>query len=222
MTDTSEMSRPQEQGEREKEPLAMRAPGQVRSRVNWLIWNRLSGKNPGAIAARAQLRSALGKSVGAVPSIWSLTMDPDPKTVAGDGATRGELAVHTALTLYALHQGSHSESMHRTGHTSSLGAAVRVVASRNRGDRDNDEDHPIYRRFTALVAAPTFDALSTHARGLVDLLSSSEIALDYGQFAADLVNWQDPASRLSVLRRWGRDFARVPAQPESSNESSSN
>ncbi len=48
-----------------------------------------------------------------------------------------------------------------------------------------------------------------HARGLVTQFRAAPIPLDYGQFAVDLLDWQDPTRRTGVRLRWGRDYYRA-------------
>lgn len=199
----------------------LRTSDQVRKRVFHVAGHLLAGKSPYARAGRAQLRSALGKEIGSVPAIWPFTVDGGPSTKDDTEPTHGEVAVHTALTLWALHQGSHPDSMHVTsesGHRLSIAAAVRTVTDADGSDRDR-HDAPIYGRLSALVRATTFDALATQARGIVNLLSSADVPMDYGQLAVDLFQWQDPRYRSTVTRRWGRDFERTvratsPAAPD--------
>lgn len=180
----------------------------VRGRVNGLIVHRLSTSSPSARALRAQLRGALGKEVGTVPAIWDLTLD-DRSGYLGDAPTRGEKATHAALTLWALHQGSNTRPMHDTSEQPRrFASAIRLIAESQRGDK-RAEETPIYRRFAAAVQAPTFEGLLVHLRSLVSQLESAEIPCDYGQLAADLFTWQDPRYRTSVMRDWGRQFARV-------------
>ena len=50
-----------------------------------------------------------------------------------------------------------------------------------------------------------------HLRSLISQLEAAEIPCDYAQLAADLFTWQDPRHRTSVMRNWGRQFAR-PAE----------
>lgn len=194
--------------------------GGIKFRVRSVISGQLQGQGAWAVASRAQLRSALRREVGSVPAIWSLTLADDFEKFRGDEPTRGERAIHTALTLWAFHQGSHTAQMHREWeHERSIGAAVRQLAQQDRGSRERDEEHPVYKRLCAMIAAPTFGSLATHARGLIGLLKSHEIPMDYGRFAADLFNWQDPHRRSAVLRAWGRDFARRPSKEGSQNQS---
>ena len=51
----------------------------------------------------AALRRGASRSPGELPEIWELTRVEVPES-AGDAPTWEELAVHTAMTLYAVHQ----------------------------------------------------------------------------------------------------------------------
>lgn len=189
----------------------------VRARMHSVL-SRLGGTSSTAIAGRAQLRAAISKEPGTDPAIWAYTLEDGPERLLGNEATRGERALHVALTLWALHQGSHPSSMHSTGSGSeSIGSAVRRFAMLN--GAEHPEEHPIYKRFSAMIAASTFDALAVHARGIVTLLSSSDIPMDYARFAADLFNWQNPELRSRIVRQWGRDFAKIPRGEDPGSES---
>ena len=184
--------------------------GAVYGRVGGLIVNRLWKETPSARALRAQLRGALSREAGSVPELWDLTLDGHPSYL-GDEPTRGEKAVHRALTLWALHQGSNTRPMHDTSdRPRSFASAIRVVAQGQSGDK-RAEETPIYRRFSAAVQAPTFEGLLVHLRSLVSQLEAAEIPCDYAGLAADLFTWQDPRRRTYVMRNWGRQFAR-PAE----------
>ena len=170
----------------------------VRGRVAGLIVHRLSKETPSARALRAQLRGALGKEVGSIPAIWDLTLD-DRSEHMGDAPTRGEKAIHGALTLWALHQGSNSPPMHDSSkHPRRFASAIRMVAEGQRGD----------------------NRAEVHLRSLVSQLEAAEIPCDYAQLAADLFTWQDPRYRMSVKRAWGRQFARTsqPIQSETASD----
>ena len=180
----------------------------VRSRVNGLIVHRLSKDTPSARALRAQLRSALGKETGSIPAIWDLTLD-DESQYLGNNPTRGEKAVHGALTLWARHQGSNKRQMHDASeHPRRFASAIRVVAEKQRGDK-RAEETPIYRTFSAAIQAPTYEGLLVRLRSLVSQLEAAEVPCDYGYLASDLFHWQDPRRRTSVVRNWGRQFART-------------
>lgn len=180
----------------------------VRSRVNGLIVHRLSKDTPSARALRAQLRSALGKETGSIPAIWDLTLD-DESQFLGNTPTRAEKAVHGALTLWARHQGSNKRQMHdASDHPRRFASAIRVVAEQQRGDK-RAEETPIYRTFSAAIQAPTYEGLLVRLRSLVSQLEAAEVPCDYGYLASDLFHWQDPSRRTSVVRNWGRQFART-------------
>ncbi len=126
--------------------------GAVYGRVGGLIVNRLWKETPSARALRAQLRGALSREAGTVPELWDLTLDGRPGYL-GDEPTRGEKAVHGALTLWALHQGSNTRPMHDTSdRPRSFASAIRVVAEGQSGDK-RAEEAPIYRRFSVAVQA---------------------------------------------------------------------
>ena len=180
----------------------------VRSRVNGLIVHRLSKDTPSARALRAQLRSALGKETGSIPAIWDLTLD-DESRYLGNNPTRGEKAVHGALTLWARHQGSNKRQMHDSSEQPRrFASAIRVVAEKQRGEK-RVEETPIYRSFSAAIQAPTYEGLLVRLRSLVSQLEAAEVPCDYGYLASDLFYWQDPSRRTSVVRNWGRQFART-------------
>jgi CRISPR system Cascade subunit CasB len=64
-------------------------------------------KNESAVKATlARLRRGIGKTPGSLPDLWEITLSDLPEALQGIGEepTHGEWAVHTALTLYALHQ----------------------------------------------------------------------------------------------------------------------
>lgn len=192
----------------------------VRKWVEWVIPRRLSGREAPAMAARAQLRHGAGKEVGAVPSIWTYTLESERPGLRDKEPSWGERAVHTSLTLWARHQGSKAGSMHVGGtkeNSQPFGVAVRALAEKGRGDK-RPEETPVYRRLSSVVSAQTYDALEHHLRGIVDLLEAAEIPMDYGILAADLFEWQDSQYRSAVTRRWGRQFARAPIPAENAGD----
>ncbi|NTW42086.1 MAG: type I-E CRISPR-associated protein Cse2/CasB, partial [Cellulomonadaceae bacterium] len=129
---------------------------------------------------------------------------------ATDGPeTPDERAIATALGLYALHQQSQSAPMHL--HGVGFGEAVGRIRF-----RDGDEVRGVTRRFQSLGTAQTWEELVHHARGLVQLLRDRQQGFDYGRFADDLVQFQQPARQDQVRLRWGRAFYRVTAAPTTS------
>lgn len=170
--------------------------------------SRLSGsKNEGATrASLAKLRRGIGREPGSMPELWDITLNGLHESLSGkDGTvTRGEWAVHTALTLYALHQqgaDTRQQLMSKDGNT--LGGALRKLIN-------NEEDEKrVKRRFDAAATADSPAEFSHHLRGLIQLLKNQNIALDYPALAEDLYWFQFPEARDSVRMRWGRDFYRI-------------
>lgn len=166
-----------------------------------------------ARAALAQLRRGLGKEVGRLPELLALTVDPSAPPPRGDAPTRGEIAAHTALTLYGLHQQSQSRRMHDP--RTSFGSAVGSLRF-----RDGEENDGVMRRFQALATASGMGEFVQHTRGLITLLRAAERGFDYSRFARDLVHFQSPHGADRVRLAWGRDFFRI-TEPDKTTEETS-
>ncbi|KJY32587.1 type I-E CRISPR-associated protein Cse2/CasB [Streptomyces sp. NRRL S-495] len=155
-----------------------------------------------AVARVAQIRRGAGRPIDALPELWGLTglerLYPQGRTGPSDALA--ENAMHTAVTLWSLHQQSHRDAgMHRIG-GHQLGGAVRQLMP------SDDIDEPLRKRFVRAGAAPTFDILAQRLRELVVLLRREAVPLDYGVLADQLYRWQRPAGRGEVNRAWGRSF----------------
>ncbi len=150
----------------------------------------------------AALRKGANRAPGELPEIWELTRVEIPDG-AGDAPTREEIAVHTAMTLYAVHQQSRSECMFVPGR--GLGRAAHELVG-------TDEENPSARaRFNALVTSTTVAELRHHLRNLVSLLRSRGIALDHAMLADDIVRFQRPGGAKSVRLAWARQYYSLPA-----------
>jgi CRISPR system Cascade subunit CasB len=179
-------------------------------------------QDPAAVAALARLRRAVGKPPGAVLDVLEYTDDPSLAHGAGDEPTDLEHAAHLAITLYAVHQQSRGEPMHRRGR--GLGTALRGLAA----GPEKDIPDPIARRFRTLGTADSFDELAHHLRGTVQLLRAGDSPLDYGRLADQLHAWR-AGHRDRVRLTWGRQFYRQnraaaasdsPADPDSTDSDS--
>ena len=170
----------------------------VHSRVARLAATRATS---GTTAVLARLRRAVGKPPGWDPELWELTLSGVPGRVVSDAPTVEERAVHTAITLYAVHQQSRPEPMHVRGHA--LGNAMRSLASATQAESD------VRRRFDATATATSFDEAVHHLRGLITQLRSHRVPLDYGLLADDLLQLQDPRTADAVRLRWGRQYYRI-------------
>lgn len=159
-------------------------------------------RRPEALAILAKLRRGVGKDFGATPDLWPYILEGIPSdSPQGGGPSRAELAVHTALTLFAVHQQSRRVEMHVPG--PSLGVALRRLGAQA------SSQVAVQRRFEALGTAESFTEITYHARGLITQLRGANIALDYGFFTDDLMRLQDRRTANRVRLRWGRDFYRT-------------
>ena len=151
----------------------------------------------------AALRRGVSRSPGELPEIWELTRVEVPES-AGDAPTWEEIAVHTAMTLYAVHQQSRTEPMFRPG--IGLGSAAHDLVGR-------DEENPSARaRFNALVTSTTVAELRHHLRGFVSLLRARGFALDHAMLADDVLRFQQPGGAKKVRLAWARQYYSLPAE----------
>lgn len=157
-------------------------------------------------AALANLRRGIGYAPGDLPELWCAFLeDLPPELESTNGRpTQAEWAVYLALTLYALHQQGHTlpnENMNRQDE--GLGRAVRRVANIQ---AKTPQDAPILRRFNALATAEAMPERVHHLRGIVQLLRSEGVPLDYVRLAEDLYWLQIPAVAPKIRLKWGQDY----------------
>ena len=153
----------------------------------------------------AALRKGASRDSGELPEIWELTSVEIPE-YASDAPTREEIAVHTAMTLYAVHQQSRTEPMFRPG--AGLGSAAHDLVGR-------DEENPSARaRFNALVTSTTVAELRHHLRGFVSLLRARGFALDHAMLADDVLRFQQPGGAKQVRLTWARQYYSLPAESQ--------
>ena len=160
-------------------------------------------RDPAAVAALARLRRGVGKAPGDVLDILEFTVSAEFRRGPSElEPSVDEWAAHVALTLFAVHQQSRGERMHRRGR--GLGTALRSL---HPGDQKSLPE-PLARRFRMLGTADSFSELTHHLRGAVQLLRAGGAPLDYGVLADQLVTWKlhgpDP-----VQLAWGRQFYRT-------------
>jgi CRISPR system Cascade subunit CasB len=157
----------------------------------------LDANTPHSNGMCAKMRRAIGKHPGAVPDIWGVTLDGLPTEArSNDGNPHpAELAIHTALTLYALHRQGKDTSMNQRGQP--FGRAVAALVT-------EDNMTAIKRRFDAVATSSEVSELAHHARGMIQLLKASGVPLDYSAFAYDLYRFHQEADRVRL--RWGEDF----------------
>ncbi|MEW2621975.1 type I-E CRISPR-associated protein Cse2/CasB [Streptomyces sp. NPDC048106] len=170
-----------------------------------------------AVAALARLRRGAGRDAGDVPDLWTL-IDTTALHSPAEGVrplherelAGAENAVHAALTLWAFHQQSRGEGMHRRHspeHPAGLGAAVRRLMPAD------GIDEPVRKRLVRAGTAPDLVSLARRLRDIVALLRRESVPLDYGLLAGQLYAWQRPGGPAAVRRAWGRSFHTPPRRP---------
>jgi len=145
----------------------------------------------------AALRRGIGREPGSVPAMW-----PYYTTLTENGALTHPLrAEHLALTLFAVHQQSQRQPVHREG--VGLGSAMLAL----RRDQDSSPD-AVDRRFAAAATATSLSEVAHHLRGLITQIRglTPQPGLDYSQLFWDLLSWQSPKRITRVRRTWGSQY----------------
>lgn len=196
---------------RTADPLGQHVAGVVDA-----LQRRYLAQRSDAVAMLAQLRKAVNAEPGTarLEAVWlpDELLEPDHRhDVDRDEpcATPAERALHTAVTLFAVHQQSQRDQrMHTLGTTFAAAVQWLAIVSAN--------EETVHRRFAALGTAATYEELIYHARSLITQLRGAKIGFDYGVFADDLLLFQriDPLpSGLSgaehVRALWGREYWRA-------------
>ncbi|GAB20278.1 putative CRISPR-associated protein [Gordonia effusa NBRC 100432] len=171
------------------------------------------------VADLARLRRSLDAPPGGDPVVWRIVFDGFPNQPDQPWPNPIETAAYSAICLFAIHQQSRDNHMHKLGWKFSLGRSIRQLAQPVGESSPSDAT---VRRFNALVTADNFDEIIRHLRSLIGQLRASSIPLDYGQLADDLNRWQNSDLRSGVRLKWSRDFSRVPKPPESSDSTPPN
>ncbi|WP_139738633.1 type I-E CRISPR-associated protein Cse2/CasB [Actinomyces wuliandei] len=171
------------------------------------LQERYLADSPQARGELAGLRRAVARQPGEVPEVWDLTQVASVPDTASDAPTWEEVAVHTAVTLYALHQQSQARPVHVPG--VGLGAAARRLVELF------GEESSTRKRFNALVTSATVDELRHHLGTLVSLLRSHDIVLDYAMLADDVHQFQRPDGPRAVRLRWARQYYAIDSRSSS-------
>ncbi len=171
--------------------------------------------------ALANLRRGIGHRPGELPELWgSFLQDMPQEFYSRNGEpTAAEWAVYLALTLYALHQQGQEQTMHVS--EVGLGQAVRRLTERK---KENIQEGSTYRRFSTLITAGNMEEIAHHLRGLIQLLRSKSLPLDYSKLARELYLLQFTDSAPRIKLQWGQEYFYQPQddidewEKEDSNE----
>lgn len=166
-------------------------------------------EGPWSRAMLAKLRRGIGKPLGELPELFEILFTDVSDELYGkdDEPSYAVWAIYTALTLFALHQQGKDHAMSVGRKTedeksgNSLGSAVGHLVR-----QDMDRGPAIKRRFDSVTTATSLMELAHHARGLIQLLRTGDVTLDYPRFAVDLYWFQFDEIRNRIRLRWGQDF----------------
>lgn len=159
-------------------------------------------------AMLANLRRGIGHEPGELPQLLGILLSDMPEEFwSKDGtATREEWVCYTVLTLYALHQQGYdvgSQPMH-TDEGGSLGKALYRLQASYEGDPNAEQR--IVQKLRTLTTSVNRQEMSHHLRGIVQLLKSKGIDMNYKRLAGDLYEMQSAEGKRQVCLRWGQDF----------------
>jgi len=174
-------------------------------------------KSSNATRKLAMLRRAAGKEAGSVPEVWGVEFDGMPEDLVGTGEapSKGEWAVHIALTLYAIHQQAQTVGMHykeaEDGRKQGVGNAVKrfryaQMEEQIKAGQATDLDE-MPHRFAAMVTAESIEEFAHYARQVVQQLRTKSIGFNYGLFAGQVFEFQFSERADRVRLEWGREFA---------------
>lgn len=168
-------------------------------RIEHLLRHRETGSGK---ATLANLRRGIGKAPGELPELWGIIFRDMPEELLSQygNPSPAEWAIYIALTMFALHQQGTAEPVHTE--KISLGRAYGKL----RKEQTEDEEERLLRRFNQVVTASDLPELSHYLRGMIQLLRTDGIGLDYAQLASDLYLYQSPQTRMRVQMKWGQDF----------------
>lgn len=120
-------------------------------------------------------------------------------------------AVKASLKLYALHQqsqqkpmaiGKRDDEQDGPSYRRSFGWSCRAI------EPDLDGAAGVVRRMASVEAARDFSGIEICLRGLIQLMKSHDVQVDYYQLGRDLYLLQFDGCRDEVFMRWSHDYYR--------------
>ena len=154
--------------------------------------SRMKEDNSGAKALAAAWRHEAGREPGENPELYgSFLLDfPEELQSKNGSLTPYMRAAWMAITMYVLGSKRHEREV-------SLGKAVSAC--------DGKDSSSTKKRLLVVETTTKLENLNEPLRAVIHMLDSKKIGLDYAKLAVDLARW--PIDRLSVVRRWEKDYA---------------
>ena len=155
-------------------------------------------------ATLAKIRKTLGKPLSEATEMWPILFKnlPEEFLSSYQQPSYEELAIYTALQLYALHQQGVSTSvmLDDSKPYENIGSALGKL-------RKEDDTTSIDRRFNTMITSSTFEELTYHLRHLISLLKveSPVIQVNYSGLANDLY-WFLNNGQENVRLNWARAY----------------
>lgn len=168
------------------------------------------------IAMLARLRHSVGKPIDEAKEVWPILFENLPEKFLSqfDEASYEEIAILTAIQLYALYQQGRSQSVFdkNAEKYQNIGYSLKNL-------RKREDTIAVDRRFNTMITASTFDELNYHLRHLVILLKSKspETKIDFARLSDDLY-WFLQNDSEAVRLKWARQYYKRSIKEEEKND----
>lgn len=166
------------------------------------LWSFAENDQRGVLA---DLRRGLGQPPGTVPKMYPYVIPYLP----AECSIWQEETYYLIAALFAYYQSGSGGDSRRKIEQGNLGDHLRTAVF-----KDNMDEAPVERRFSALLAADRQD-LSYYLKDMISLLKSHDVAVHWNQLFRDLQYWQTESK--SVQKRWANSFWRKTKNTDQTN-----
>ncbi|MCB4943531.1 type I-E CRISPR-associated protein Cse2/CasB [Streptococcus mutans] len=151
-------------------------------------------------AILAKLRQSIGKPLSSTTAVWPILFENLPEeffSKSGE-ASKEEIAILSAIQLYALHKQEVSDNEREK--YQNIGYSLKQL-------RKGDDTTAVDRRFNVMITSSTFEELIYHLRHLITLLKakSPETKVDYARLSEDLY-WFLRDYQETIRLNWAREY----------------
>ena len=178
-----------------------------------------NSRNESSIKARlANIRNSINKDSSFNMDALAFVFQNIPEEFLGYNKNLNdyEMAILTAVQMYALHQQAKTDSVLKIEYDEeekrqNLGDALKTV-------RDKEDDtKAIDRRFNAMITSSNFEELSHYLRQMIKLLKTkSDAKVDYASLADDLY-WFLKNQREGLKIKWSRSYYKFNKKERENN-----